>query len=186
MPNKTIGIESAMKDRLSTRGFSHKDDGSTHINVYSMAKTELGRMLSHFDYFQFTHPYFGPFYSMEGFWYFMRGGKVDDSLRYLYGRKAKSVGRKSPPKWYPEFKEDILAGNYQKIIQNKELHDLLKESTLPLDHYYVFRDRNDVDFLINPVDTEWLTKGLEEIREALKAGEVPKCWISAEERYKRG
>lgn len=175
-----------LKPRLSKLGFHNDDDGVTHINVYSLAKTELGKKLSHFCYSSFSHPYLGPFYSIEGFWYFMRSGKVEDSLRYLYGRKAKNEGRKLAPKWYPEFKEDILAANYQKIIQNRELLELFKASELPLDHYYVFRSANDETFIINPNDSEWLITGLEDIRKALKAGEVPECWTKAEERYRRG
>lgn len=176
----------ALQNQKSKRGFSLEKDGVDHINVYSHGATELGRKLSHFCYSQFLHPYFGPFYSMEGFWYFMRNGKLDDSLRYLYGRKAKAVGRAAHARWYSDFKEDILAGNYQKIIQNRELHDLLVASDLPLDHYYKFKSRAGVEYIINPRDNDWLIDGLDEIRTALKEGKVPDCWTSAEERYKRG
>lgn len=181
--NKLIA---GLPNQKSKRGFSLECDGVDHINVYSHGATDLGRKLSHFCYSQFLHPYYGPFYSMEGFWYFMRNGKLDDTLRYLYGRKAKAVGRNSHARWYPDFKEDILAGNYQKIIQNRDLHDALVASELPLDHYYKFKSRSGAEYIINPKDNDWLIDGLEEIRAALKKGEVPACWTNAEDRYKRG
>lgn len=176
----------ALVVRNSKRGFSLENDGVDHINVYSHGATDLGRKLSHFCYSQFLHPYFGPFYSMEGFWYFMRNGKLDDTLRYLYGRKAKVVGRMAPARWYSDFKEDILAANYQKIIQNRDINDLFVASTLPLDHYYKFKSRAGLEYLINPKDNDWLIDGLQDIRTALQKGEVPQCWINAEDRYKRG
>ncbi len=185
MNNKKTRPE-VIAERTSVLGFSLKDDGKTHINVYSRGHTELGQQLSHFCYSQFTHPYFGPFYSIEGLWYFLRGGKQNDDLRYLYGRRAKDTGRKQRLVWYPEIREDILGANYQKIIQNRELLAAVKNSDLPFDHYYVYRTPTGQSYLINPKDSQWLAEGLEEIRKAIKADEVPACWISAEERYKRG
>jgi hypothetical protein len=47
------------------------EDGVTHINVYSRGNTELGRLLSNFAHTPFSHPEFGEFASVEGFWYWL-------------------------------------------------------------------------------------------------------------------
>lgn len=164
----------------STLGFKATNDGVDHINIYSRGKTELGRLLTHFAHMPFTHPYFGPFASMEGLWYFIRNGGNDESLRYLSGIRAKNLGRQSNPKWYPEFRQDILAANYQKIIQHDELRELIVASELPFDHYYLFGP-NQIP--VTPRDSKWLVDGFEDIRTALKKGEVPSCWTEAEPRY---
>lgn len=166
----------------SANGHSVDKDGVDHINIHSVAKTELGRLLSHFAHTPFTHEHFGPFYSMEGFWYFARSGFNDDRLRYLSGFRAKQIGRTLSYRWYKEFKEDIIAANYQKIIQNDRICQLMIESELPFDHYYTFGDNNRH---VTPQSTEWLIKGFEDIRLALKEGVVPSVWLEAEKRYKK-
>lgn len=168
---------------ISGRGFSPENDGVDHINIYSQSSNDLGKLLSHFTHTPFTHPYLGPFYSMEGFWYFMRNGQVDDSLRYLSGNRAKIKGREMQPKWYAEFREDILAANYIKVIENPKIHDLLKASKLPFDHYYLFRARSGAQVVINARDSDWLVDGWEAIRIAVQNDVQPDCWVNAEKRY---
>lgn len=164
----------------SLMGFTVDKDGVDHINIHSMGKTELGKLLSHFAHTPFTHPYFGPFYSMEGLWYFARSGFVENRLRYLSGFRAKQVGKELPYHWYKDFKEDIIAANYQKIIQHERIRDLMIESELPFDHYYTFGP-NSVH--VTPKSTDWLVEGFEAIRMALKEGVVPSVWLEAEKRY---
>ena len=169
-------------------------DGVDYINIYSNATTELGRIMSHFSHTPFTHPYFGYFVSMEGYWYYMRAREKDDRLRYLFGFKAKKDGRELEPRWYPEFREDILAANYQKIIQTPGLKQLFMESELPFTHFYVFANNKTTaksagmrskpaKIVIFPREAEWLIDGLEDIRQALKEDRVPECWARAELRY---
>lgn len=167
---------------ITDRGFSASDDSITHINIYTKGKSELGRMLSHFTYSPFTHPYFGPFDCMEGFWYFMRNGKKDDELRYLIGMRAKLKGRQGRSQWYPEFKQDILAANYCKVMQHERIKEALIESTLPFDHYYLFGN-NGGEIIIKPRDCDWLIDGWEEMRTAVKQDLQPSFWIEAEKRY---
>lgn len=168
------------KGNHSLLGFSTATDGVDHINIHSVGKTELGRLLSHFAHTPFTHPFFGPFYSMEGFWYFARSGFTEDRLRYLSGFRAKQAGRDLKYKYYDEFKEDIIAANYQKIIQHERIRELMVASELPFDHYYTFGP-NSVH--VTPKESEWLIKGFEDIRLALKEGTVPSVWVEAEKRY---
>lgn len=153
-----------------------QNDGIDHINIYSRGRTQLGRWMSNFAKTPFVHPYYGQFTSVEGFWYYMRSDVRDDRLRYLWGFEAKKHGRELPAKWYDDFKEDILGAIYQKIIQNKELLELLVNSELPFAHYYTFQSGNGSVVLINPREAEWLLTGIEEIRECLRKDETPPVW----------
>jgi hypothetical protein len=186
MTNGTKDNE-AMPYRKASEIDSSKD-GVLYINMYSNCVTRLGRKLSHFAKTPFVHPYFGPFESMEGFWFYMRTGKSHDSLRYLYGIKAKIEGKELAVVHNPYFKEDILAGNYQKIIQDEGLMSSFKASTLPLTHFYLFRQKSDTEKVLKPVvvfpkNSDWLIDGMEAIRSSLKACEVPECWTNASKRY---
>lgn len=174
--------ESTMRGlkKVSHLGFKPSEDGITHINIHPKAKTVLGRELSHFVHAPFIHPYLGRFYSMEGFWYFMRSGQVDDRLRYQTGMRAKQLGKSLVSTWYEEFPQDILAANYQKIIQNDKLFDKVILSYLPFDQYYTFGPAATV---VDSNVSTWLVAGLESIRTALKNSEVPQCWVDAERRY---
>jgi hypothetical protein len=60
--------------------YKSKDDGITHINIYSKGKTELGRWLSNFTY----HPIEtedGKFDSVEGYWVI---NHIDNIRQYGY------------------------------------------------------------------------------------------------------
>lgn len=162
-------------------------DGVTHINVHPEGKTDLGKKQAHYTHAPFTHPFLGSFRSMEGFWYYMRSRenlvpaeKRDDKLRYLVGFAAKQYGSTRPVIRYDDFKEDILAANYQKIIQNKKILDAVIKSTLPFTQYYVLKDSGMV---VKPQDWDWLCEGLENIRAALQYDQIPQCWLNAEKRY---
>jgi hypothetical protein len=157
-------------------------DGSEFINIYSQGTTKLGRELSHFHKSPFTHPFFGHFDSMEGFWYYMRSNVRDDKLRYLSGFEAKVKGRVLPASWYPHFWEDVLAANYQKVIQNPSLMQMLADSVLPFTHYYVFKGRGG-NIVIHPRDWDVLSKGMSDIREAIIHNRPTVEWENAEKRY---
>lgn len=166
----------------SVMGFNVENDGLDHINIYTMGKTELGRVLSHFAHTPFKHPYFGPFYSMEGFWYYASAGFKEENsqMRYLSGSRAKRTGKTLKQVHYDEFMQDIIAANYQKIIQHDRIRELMIESELPFDHYYVYGPNN---IHVTPKSADKLIKGFEEIRKALKQGIVPQVWLDAERRY---
>lgn len=168
---------------VSGRGFKIVDDGITHINIYSRGKTTLGRWLSHYQHMPFVHPFYGPFYSMEGFWFYIRSGRKHDELRYVSNFKAKTMGKQFGREPNLHFREDIIAGNYEKIRQNQQLYDAIKASTLPFDHYYIFGPQS---ILVNAKDSAWLVEGFEEIRQAIKNGVVPKSAVNAEIRYMGG
>lgn len=166
--------------------FGPDTDGFDHINILAnKAKTVIGKRLSHFAHCPFVHPYYGGFQSMEGFWHYISSGFKHEGLREVYGFNAKKQGRDLTTKWYQHFCEDILAGNYQKIIQNPDLAQMMTESELPFTHYYLFEDQSNPgeQKVVVPRESVWLVQGFEDIRTALKDGNIPDCWKSATVRY---
>lgn len=145
-----------------------EEDGKTHINVYSKGKTSLGRFLSNFALSPFTCED-GNFNSVEGYWYWLGTNHPDrDQLRKLVGFEAKQVGRVlNAPDWKendPEFKSKILKAINAKILMDTDAKDILKKSTLPFRHYYVYGGK-----VVEPKDGIWILEHLEWIRKTLKS-----------------
>lgn len=156
------------------------EDGpaGTHINIDSRAKTDMGKMLTHLYESKFVHPEFGPFQSMEGFWAYVRNNGSGNQFRTMHGMTARRASQKVKSRKIDFFYEIILEANFEKITQNTEgLADMLKESTLPFDHYYVFGPRGAElgadGHLIRPPVAEMMIKMMTEIRDHLKAGTRP-------------
>ncbi|SOK59156.1 hypothetical protein [Yersinia phage fHe-Yen9-03] len=148
--------------------YNPDEDGITHINIYSQAKTELGRLLSNFALSPFIYEPYGKFNSAEGFWYWYLTGKQHDTLRYLSGFEAKKEGRK-----YRNDRLDVLGLTDDdlevmmqmlvlKVAYNPHIASLLKESTLPLVHYYNYSGR-----VIMCTEFDWLSSAYTDIREVL-------------------
>ncbi len=146
-------------------------DGVDHINVYSKARTELGKQLSNFAHIPFSHPAFGFFASMEAYWYWLSTGKQHDSLRRLYGATAKTAGIRLTPVKMDEtqFRNLIEDGLRLKVVQNAKLCQALRKSTLPLRHYYVYGNTPPV--VNEQRKHQWQMECLEAIRATLKAGQ---------------
>ena len=149
------------------------EDGVTHINVWSKGKTALGRMLSNFAHTPFKHPVHGFFASMEAYWYWCATGRSHDELRRLYGASAKTMGLKfDNVPWDPtEFHETICEGIRCKIEQTIELRQMLRDSVLPLKHYFVYGARGDV--VVDKPEHQWQLDYIEQIRRELKAMVLP-------------
>lgn len=142
-------------------------DGVDHINVYSSGHTKLGKWLSNFTYSPFTHPEHGTFNSVEGFWYWVKSGMIHDELRELHGYKAKQKGKEFDIVQIDNFKEIIKEGLLCKFEQHPEMSELLKESILPLTHYYYFGTISKPK-IVTPKDTEWLIDIIERYRYSLQ------------------
>jgi len=160
--------------RLKKKNPINPDDGVTHINIWLHGQEPLGRMLSHFYKMHFTHPVLGPFNSMEGLWYYVKAvhpetGKKDDTLRKLYGIKAKDRGKQLKNMYVENFRDIIIAANFYKIEQNPDLLKQFTESTLPFKMYFYY---NDV--LVEQPEYDWLVEGFEEIRRMFKENRRPK------------
>jgi len=147
------------------------EDGVTHINVWSRAKTPMGRALSNFAHTPFDHPAYGYFSSVEGFWYWLSTGKTNNLFRSLYGFKAKEAGRLVRKELdanggvpiVENFDAEIKKALLCKIEQNEELRRALKESDLPLTHYYVWGEEPNIK-ITTPEDFAWIHQYIEELR----------------------
>lgn len=149
---------------------NYKEDGISHINIYSKSLNELGYMLSNF----YKYPiktYDGKFMSVEAYWYWL---SINDNipekeeLRNLYGFSAKSRGEqilkfyKDSKKFDDNFENKILAAIWYKFKWNKQL---IKPQyyNLPFYHYYRYND-----IIIDVTKKyQWMVDGITEMRDYL-------------------
>lgn len=159
-------------------------DGVDHLNVYSKAKTKLGRELSHFAHTPIEIPEHGRFASVEGYWYWLSSRR--DELRELHGVDAKAQGRsfrdrnQRLPDTHPDkklavvdnFSELIMQANRIKIDTYPGIKSMLINSDLPLVHYYVmYRDHQQT---VKVVDGDsWVWNDIAKYRAELKGEPEP-------------
>lgn len=147
------------------------EDGLTHINMYSKSPVLLGRQLSHFAPIGFTHPEYGRFASMEGFWHWLKTGKIHEQFRTLEGHRAKNAGKDLPSVHHEGFALEIQKANQMRLEQNPELMSAFVQSTLPLTHYYVVGHGTNVT-PIKTTTTDWLEYFFSRLR-AQYQGTIP-------------
>lgn len=141
---------------------SPSTDGIDHINVYSQGKTELGRLLTNFANTPFVCED-GAFTSVEGYWYWL--GTREPILRTVHGYKAKQLGKtftNSVSLDADIFRTKIRKAINAKINAHPHIKQLLKESTLPLEHYYVFNG------IVKDAGYKWILEHLNNVRVWLK------------------
>lgn len=159
----------------------YNKDGIDHINIYSKAKTPLGRFLSNFAYADIETED-GDFNSVEGYWYWLlcndTAGQDKEPLRSLFGFDAKNLGRKLIERHGSKFAEEQQVDNdhdFQrkikgairfKIDNNPKYKEELVNCTLPFEHYYVFYGKTK-----EPTSHRWVIDYLDEVRRSY--GKVP-------------
>jgi hypothetical protein len=145
-------------------------DGVDHINVLSSGETEVGRSLAHSSITPFKHSVFGDFKTMEGFWFYIHSEERDDRLRTMTGTTLKRFAKKLTKIHVTNFRAVIMDSNYQRIMQNQFLFDLVNSSDLPFDCYFVLESSGERQ---RPIFFKWYIMGLEEIRAAIKEDREP-------------
>ncbi len=140
-----------------------KDDGKTHLNIYSKGLTKLGRFLSNFaDCDIQTED--GYFRTIEGYWYWL--STRDGRLRNLPGWECKTLGRKlRGDDWLkdPAFEKKIMKAIIVKISTNEWCIDELKKSAgLPFYHYYTYGPK-----VMMVKDGLWVVSLISEFRDEL-------------------
>lgn len=140
-----------------------KEDGISHINIYSKGATELGRYLSNFaDCHIDTED--GYFRTVEGYWYWL--GCKDDRLRNLEGWACKKLGRElRVSDWNndPSFEKKILRAIAEKIVSRPACVTWMVQSgTLPFFHYYTYGSK-----VIMPKEGLWMVDFITQFRDEL-------------------
>lgn len=148
-------------------------DGIDWINIYSKGETKLGRDLSNFAALS-VETLDGSFASLEGYWYWLSvppSLAARDALRYQTGHEAKFLGqslrRGSREVHYtidPLFKLKIVHAMVGKLILHPALFAALKDSSLPLRHYYVY---GGVE--VEPKSGQWIVPIWEMLRALIKS-----------------
>lgn len=146
------------------------NDGIDHINIYSKSNNELGRLLSNFANTPFTHPVYGSFQSVEGFWYYYFTECKHEKLKELHGHKAKEYGRLlkngnvlNRRSITCDDKEIILEAIRLKLKQNRYILSMLIENKLPLTHYYYYGNIDNPKIYYMS-EYSWITDEYERIR----------------------
>lgn len=121
--------------------FSYNDifgklDGVDFINVFSRGKTKLGQLLSNFAHTPFK--YKGKqFESVEGYWFYKVSGG-DPKFYLVYGSEAKQRGKEIVNRQPGPTREELKEVYKAKLESNLHFTKLLRESSLPLAHYYQY------------------------------------------------
>lgn len=149
--------------RIDGVDYHTEDDGVTHINVYSGAKTQLGKFWSNFTHTNTMTPH-GLFSSLEGYYHYLKvlrsitaAGRSAESLgiydgleklKCTHGKPAQQTGRELrkhlaslgiftvdvPDEWFnANFKEALV----NKLNDDKQMQTQVFDNHLPYVHYYV-------------------------------------------------
>lgn len=147
-------------------------DGKTHINTGDQAKTHLGRMLSQSHRLPFNHSLLGDFQCINGFWSYLTSKVRNDRVRHLSGSDLRNFNRDTESRRVDNFVFILLGAQWEKINAHPKLKAALRDSTLPLDCYYITK-KESFDLLVRPRHADWMIWGFEEIRKALKEDREP-------------
>lgn len=141
------------------------NEGVDHINVYSKSDLWLGRQLSNFSECNLSTRW-GAFKSVEGFWYWLSTGRTCSRLRELHGYQAKELGRGLVTVNVEGFENYIKEAITWKLLMQPGLRQSLRESTLPLTHYYYFGYKENCKVI--PLETDWMINHMVAIRSILQ------------------
>lgn len=145
------------------------EDGVDFIRIDARAKTKLGRLLANTAHTPFNHEGtftragLGEFQSLEGFWLYVAGGCADEWLRELHGREASErASCRILRKPRSDFRELILEGLRDKVIQTQQIVDQLWSNQLP----FVRVTSTDGPFptLVTITEQPWFIEDLEKLR----------------------
>jgi len=150
-----------------------KEEGVDHINLYWNSQHELGRFLSLSEQGYFSTPVLGSFKSLSTVIQFLGAEKRDDRIRRLGGNQLRNYVKHHCGGFnrarIPNGRAVLMHTAYLRLIQNKKMFKLFKECELAFDSYHVIES----GLRIREDDAVWLSKGYEEIRQAVKENREP-------------
>lgn len=157
---------------MTSHPYNPEEDGLTHINVYSKAKTRLGRLMTNLTDLPFEHPTLGHWRCLEGLYYYLITGCRHEELRVMSGFEAKRHGRTLERVWNEQMQRQFCEGIRAKLQASEELQDLLRSSTLPFTHYY-FYGRPPQHKIVLPKGHDWMLTCWVRLRRQLREGVSP-------------
>jgi len=144
--------------------FDPKEEGITHINIYSKANSPVGRVLSNWTACTIETS-IGKFRSIEGLIFYL--GSFDEKLRKLVGYEAKQYGEKVDRGI--RLPEDIFRRIIVEAMESKLQHmnvDILNKflsSALPLTHYYCYGTK-----VVDIPKWQWQVEEWQKLRKRLR------------------
>jgi hypothetical protein len=144
--------------------FDPREEGITHINIYSKSNSTIGRVLS--NWIPCTiETSIGEFRSIEGLIYYL--GSFVEQLRGMVGYDAKKFGEKCDRGIrLPEdiFRRIIIEGMESKLEHiNRNILKEFINSDLPLTHYYCYDGK-----VVEIPKWQWQVEEWEKIRKRLR------------------
>lgn len=153
------------------------DDGHDHINVHFQAVTAVGRGLSVYGDFPFTHPKYGRFRTVHGLMCWLGHPNQPDSFRNMEGWEVERQRINSSKEYIHQYRFVLIDSTYQKIMQNPDLLKMVKDcADIPFDHYYMqTTSRQPIHRIRVRTDSySWIIRGLTEVRKAILENRIPR------------
>lgn len=142
--------------------FGPGTDGVDHINIYSKGATSIGRAMTNMSAIPVTVPGEGTFQSVEAYWYWVSTGMTDDRFKTVDHFQAKLIGKDMKRIPRDDFQDKIKKAIKLKLDQyNPRMKRALKNTTLPLTHYYHYGDDKSVGY----TRYDWVIDYITELRE---------------------
>jgi hypothetical protein len=159
---------------LVEKAINPDEDGLCHINIYSQGKTLLGRLLSNFAITPITHPLYGKFLCLEGYWHYLATGCCHDEFKILTGHQAKSKSKIIKKVHLDDFEKKFKEGLDLKLKCHRNIYQSLILSYLPFAHYYVYGFGSCQKVIDLSKKYAWLISYFEDYRKLIQEAD-PEC-----------
>lgn len=166
--------------------YNPKEDGITHLNIYSKGNTELGRFLTNFAHCPIETED-GHFESIEGYWGWLSISEENpkrENFRKLYGYSAKKLKEDLYKAGDPGRFEERFSEKIESALHNKFQTELAKSMltkyrdllSLPIAHYYYFGKQEPYKVVdVTEKYPEFINSVKKEISEFLREKESAEC-----------
>lgn len=150
-------------------------DGVDHINIYSRARTPLGKWLSNFTTVNVRTRH-GVMSNVEAYWYWLSTGRQCEELRTLGGPAAKTLGKTLSRVEYADFDLCIREALTNKVVLGDHYQEFM-DSALPLEHYYWYGEPDNCKTVVSrdALSLPWLRH----LRDVLQRPQLRVCVLGS-------